>query len=364
MLNNYHFFGRSQDLTEKYTGMQQENSTERVEKAQDCTIGLGGRGMDQDGARLRVSPFLLWPCKGGEKLKDDVEIPLRTPVEIMELLKEKSRQVEQEQDRQKAKEPAPVFLPGLEEAMRAMPNAINRSSLFAPVARGRKKYHDKTVLVSRSDAVLEYWGLQLNELHADVVLQLLFEARNFPLGMQVHINRNRFLGSLGWGNSGTEYKRFHRYMEDLTAAMLVIESKHPDGRSKYKIGRAESFRIVEKFRCDENGENYSYILDPRWVMMFGNREYALLDWAKRLQISQGQDLAKALQRLFATSDESPQRYALDWLQEKMQYSGRLRDFKVALDRSLKELKRLEIMNRWGIAQSSKGNEQLSAWTKK
>ena len=44
MLNNYHFFGRSQDLTEKYTGMQQENSTERVEKAQDCTIGLGDRG--------------------------------------------------------------------------------------------------------------------------------------------------------------------------------------------------------------------------------------------------------------------------------------------------------------------------------
>ena len=33
--------------------------------------------------------------------------------------------------------PVPLFLPGLDEFMRTMPNHIARSSLFAPVAPGR-----------------------------------------------------------------------------------------------------------------------------------------------------------------------------------------------------------------------------------
>ena len=283
---------------------------------------------------------------------------IKTTEAVLSWLAERTEEAQKKQDLKTAKEPVQMFLPGMEEAMRAMPNAINRSSLFAPIARGRKKYHEGSVLVSRADSLLEYWGLQLNELHADVVLQLLFEARNSPLGMPVRINRNRFLNSLGWGNSGTEYKRFHRYMKDLTAGMLVIESKHSDGRPKYKIGHTETFRIVDKFRCDEDGENYSYTLDPRWVTMFWNREYSLLDWKKRLQIGKGQDLAKALQRLFATSNESPQRYALDWLKDKMQYTGRLRDFKNALDKATHELKRLEIVTDWKIEGSSKGKDQL------
>lgn len=35
-------------------------------------------------------------------------------------------------------EPQQMFLPGLDPELRAMPNHVARSSLFAPVARGRK----------------------------------------------------------------------------------------------------------------------------------------------------------------------------------------------------------------------------------
>lgn len=58
-----------------------------------------------------------------------------------------------------------------------MPNPVARSSLFAPIARGKKKMRGGTVLASRADASLEYWGVQLNEQHADISLQLLYEAR-------------------------------------------------------------------------------------------------------------------------------------------------------------------------------------------
>jgi len=98
------------------------------------------------------------------------------------------------------------------------------------------------------------------------------------------------------------------------------------------------------------GVRLEYTLDPRWRMLFGNREFALIDWDKRLQIGKGQDMAKALQHLIAASADRLQRYALDWLKVKLQYGGRIRDFREALARSMRELER-----------SSKGKEQLAVW---
>ena len=57
-------------------------------------------------------------------------------------------------------------------------------------------------------------------------------------------------------------------------------------------------------------------------------------------------MAKALQRLVATSADPIQRYALDRLKDKMQYAGRLRDFKVALEKATRELERLVDHRRW------------------
>jgi hypothetical protein len=112
---------------------------------------------------------------------------------------------------------------------------------------------------------------------------------------------------------------------------------------------------------DDKTESYIYTLDPRWVQMFGNREYALIDWDKRLQIGRGQDMAKALQRLFATSRDPIQRYALDWLKDKLEYSGRMRDFRDALMRACGELERLDIIARARIEQSTRGKQQLAVW---
>lgn len=259
--------------------------------------------------------------------------------------------------------PEQLFLPGMEDFMRAMPNQVADSSLFAPVARGARKMHTGTMLASRLNTALTYWGVQLNELHADITMQLLWEQQRqgVALGQSVSLNRNVFLKSIGWGNSGREYERFHRYILELTGAMLVIETRKPNGEKKYHIGATKTFRILESLECDEDGENYRYTLDPRWVVMFGNREYALIDWGKRLQIGAGQDMAKAMQRLIATSADRVQRYGLEALKAKMQYGGRMRDFREALSRAVRELERLKIVTRWEIGQSSKATEQLTVW---
>jgi len=264
--------------------------------------------------------------------------------------------------KQKASTPIQMFLPGMDEFMRAMPNLLARSSLCAPIARGRRKMHGGTVLVSRKDGVLEYWGEQLDEADADILLQLMFDARQAAFGQPITINRAAFLRAMNRSTGKHDYEWLHRRMKVLTAATLIIEAKKQDGSTKYRIGDTKAFHILAGFDYDANVEAYTYTLDPQWQVLFGNREYALIDWQKRLLIGRGQDMAKALQRLVATSSNAEQQHALDWLKEKMQYASPMRKFKNALNSAMRELERLKIIAKGRIEFSTKGKEQ-AAWKK-
>lgn len=257
--------------------------------------------------------------------------------------------------------PVQMFLPGLEDFMRAMPNHIARSSLFAPVARGRKKLHKDSVLVSRADAVIKFWGEQLDEAQADVWMQAMHEAAKQPLGQPVTINRAEFLRAIGRQTGKHDYQWLHRAMEALAFAMLVIEVQK-DGKPKLAIGKTRALHLIDGWEYDDEAETYTLRIDPRWHSMYGNREFALVDWDKRLQIGRGQDMAKALQRLVATSADVVQRYPLHWLKGKLEYAGRQRDFEEALTRAMRELERLEIIAGGRIEAGSKG-QPLAVWTK-
>jgi hypothetical protein len=283
----------------------------------------------------------------------------RTLDELMQFARDKAAKATATAEQKAAETPRQLWLPGFD--IGAMPSHINRSSLFAPVARGRRKFHRQAAMVTRSDCVLEYTGEQLDEADADLVMALIFFAQKQPLGAPVPLNRAELLRKLGRGTGKQQYDWLHRRIKALTEATLFLEAKKPDGSTRYSIGKTVSFRIVSNFVYDDETESYTYTLDPRWVQMFGNREYALIDWDKRLQIGRGQDMAKALQRLVATSADPVQRYALDWLKDKLEYSGRMRDFRDALLRACAELERLEIIARARIEQSTRGKPQLAVW---
>ena len=257
-----------------------------------------------------------------------------------------------------------MFLPGLHSELRAMPNPVARSSIFAPVARGRKIYHDQTVLVSRSDATITYTGHQLDEGQADAWMQLIYEAKDAPLGQSVVIHRAAFLRAIGRTTSGRDYAWLKLTMIRFTAATIVIETRKPDGARKYLVGDINAFHMLSDFNYDGDSETYTFTLDPRWKKLFGGREYALIDWDMRLKISQGQDMAKAkaLQRLVATSADQVQRYALDWLKEKMLYTSPVRKFRKSLTAAMHELEVVGVIAGSRIERSTKGREQ-AAWTK-
>lgn len=257
--------------------------------------------------------------------------------------------------------PKPLFLPGLGEFSRAMPNHIARSSLFSPVAKGRKKLHREAVLVSRPDAVITYWGEQLDESQADVWMQVMHEALKYPLGDPVPISRAKFLRAIGRHTGRSEYTWLHRTMKALSFAMLVVEVTK-DGNPKLSVGRTRVLHMIDGFEYDNELEEYSVRIDPRWRGLYGNREYALINWEKRLSIRQGQDMAKSLQRLVATTSDRVQPHQLIWLKEKLQYSSPMRKFKQALINAMRELERVEVIADGRIELSTKGKEQAT-WRK-
>jgi hypothetical protein len=269
---------------------------------------------------------------------------------------EASEKLEQVEER-----PREMFLPGLDEAFRAMPNHLARSSIFAPVARGRKKLHKDTVLASRGDTVIRFSGEQLDESQADVWMQAMYEAVKQPLGEYVTINRATFLAAIGRNQSGVNYLWLQKAMDGLAFAMIKIVVTTKKGETKLTVGKVRALHLIDSYALDEETNEYSLKIDPRWVSLYSGREFALIDWEKRLQFGRNQDAAKSIQRLIAASSDKIQRYSLEWLATRLEYNSPIRKFKEALASACNELQRLEIVSEWKIEESTKGKLQLALW---
>jgi len=272
-------------------------------------------------------------------------------------VRQKAFQAKQHLERSTAETPVQLFLPGMGEFVRAMPNHIARSSLFSPVARGPKKVYVEALLESRDDAEIKFWGEQLDEAQADVWMQAIHEASRIPLGKEVVINRASFLRSIGRDTGKSQYEWFHRTMLALNFAMITF-SLTQDRRKMAIIEDTDALHLVDHLRFDRRAETYSFEIDTRWNKMFCNREFALIDWRKRLLFGRSQDMAKALQRLNASSSDLVQRHRLDRLRAKLCYGSPIRKFREALHAAMRELERLEVIAGGRIELSSRKNEQV------
>jgi len=283
----------------------------------------------------------------------------KTLDELLEMTKQRAAAGSEAAEQKAAETPRQLFLPGFD--IGAFPNHLNRSSFIAPIARGRRKRHQQAEMVTRRDCVLEYTGEQLDEADGDLIMALIAFAQPYPLGTPVPLNRAELLRKLKRGTGKSQYDWLYKSMKRLREGVLFLEARKPDGATRYSVGKMQSFNVLKDLDYDGESETYTFILDPRWVVMFGNREYSLIDWDKRMKIGRGQDMAKTLQRLLATSADPVQRYALDWLKAKMEYTSPMRKFREALAAACAELKRLEIITAHKIEESTKGKPQLALW---
>ena len=259
--------------------------------------------------------------------------------------------------------PQQLYLPWFPEELRAIPNHLARSSLFAPIRRGRRKCYIDEVLVSRSDAEIHFWGQQLDEGDCDVWLQAVKEALEAPLGEAVSINRAEFLRQIGRPTNNTSYKWLNESMKRLAFAMLTMTVRYKDGTIKAQVGEPPvdgkeelCFHLVQEWSLNEKTNNYRLRMSPALMAFFSTKEYGFLNCSRRFAITgRGTDLAKSLQRLLATSGIE-QRYNLEYLCRRAQYE-RMRDFRVTLRKALEELKRIGIIAEWRLEVSTHGKEQ-------
>lgn len=275
--------------------------------------------------------------------------------QIPEWLAKKAQEAEQ---KTKAKaNPKPkaevIQLPSWTEVERAIPNHLARSSLFAPIARGRRKYHDRQLLVSRSDVRIFHTGKQLDEADCDVAMQLFHLARQHPLGDDIPVNRSELLRAIHRHTGKSDYQWLSESIHRLHNSSIEIETLKPNGRGYHLV----ALHLIDSFSRDSEEDTYYLRIDQRWIQLFSNAEFALVDWDKRFQIENRIDLAKRLQRLVATSSDKIQRYSLEYLKEVCCHDGRMRDFKASLQEAMEELERLNIIQNPKIELSTQGKEQ-------
>lgn len=223
--------------------------------------------------------------------------------------------------------------------------------------------HDDSVFMQGPNVLIKGSGKQLSEDHADIWMHAMYLQTTALLGEAPVINRADFLRGMGRPTGGSQYEWLHEGMKDLARFTLSIEARRRDGSIKYSYGSHTSGRVLAMIGgFDYNEVNGTYIVyaDPRWATIFSNREYALIDWEKRLQMRY--DLSKSLQRLIGTSSDAEQKYSLQILKARAQFSSHMCKFRTKLEQSLQELEDLKVIASPRIETASRGNEQ-AVWTR-
>jgi hypothetical protein len=162
--------------------------------------------------------------------------------------------------------------------------------------------------------------------------------------------------------------RQDRHTPDLTITLQTLCSTsiaitvQNDDVIKLSVGNRSPLPLIQYFDFNDVTKKFTFTVDPRWSLLFSNKEYAFIDFNKRLQFGLRQDMGKTLQRLIATSSDRTQRYSLVWLKDKLHFKSPMRKFKEALPRAFRELERLEIIAGAHVGVSTKGKEQ-AVWTR-
>lgn len=226
----------------------------------------------------------------------------------------------------------PKQLPLWDDLQRAMPNVIARSSLFAPIKRGKRQFLRDTPISSRSDVSILYSGEQLDMADCDVFLQALDMAKKAALGEPIRFNRGQFLKAINKSTGKSDYEWLNTAIKRLQGAVVEI---------KPKSGPIYSFSLLGKKKYDPEQEEYFLSVDPDIVKAFTGSQYGLIDWHARLALEHQIDLAKWLQGYLASHAKGLHRVSIANIQE---WSGRSASrpdhFRTALIQACEELIRV------------------------
>jgi hypothetical protein len=231
----------------------------------------------------------------------------------------------------------PVRLPTFPEVTRPAANPLSRSALFAAI-QGKDREMLKDCLIASADGWrILFSGEQLNQDDYDTLMQLIFMAKDTPVGEYVTASSHAMLKAMGRDTGGKAHQTLKEEIKRLVSGTLEIENK--------KYGYMG--HLVDDAVQDDVSKNWSYRINPRFSELFNFTHYTLVDLEQRKKLKR-KDLARWLQ-LELASHAAPFARSVEYYREKSgSRASDLFGFRRALRRALDDLKENGDITSWTI----------------
>ena len=185
-----------------------------------------------------------------------------------------------------------IQFPLFPEATRPVSNDMARSALFSCI-QGKDRRFIKDALMATVDGVeIRFTGEQLNQDDHDLLMQLIFMAREKPVGAWVTMPAHTILKALCRQVGGKQHRDLRTDIFRLAAGTVSIRI----ARDRIEV---TGHHLLAKAAQHEDSRYWVYRLDPDLAFLYGGESYTLIDWDKRLNLK-GKDLARWLQLYLAT----------------------------------------------------------------
>lgn len=240
-------------------------------------------------------------------------------------------------------------LPLFRDGDSAIPNHLARSSLFAPIQRGRRPMHDNALLATPAGGEIRYSGKQLDMADQDVFLAVMKLAAGQDPRKPVRINRSDFLRMIGRRNGSSDYRWLDESFRRLTLGTISLHTSRINAHLSLIVSWVENSEVGD----------WEVVIGERILSLFASREYAFIDLEQRMRIERNTDLAKWLQAYACTHAPGLHRVSVDNLKTWCGNGGRLRDFRSALTEALAELVRVGCLDGFGFY----GDGEMVSWTR-
>lgn len=197
------------------------------------------------------------------------------------------------------------------------------------------------MLATVGDVRIEFTGEQLNQDDCDTLMQLVFMARNKPLGQFVVVSAYAVLKGLGRKHGGHDHEQLRQEIERLTKGSVAVR-----GEDINYVGH-----LIDESLQDLRTRRWMYRFNVNMRVFFGLDNYTLIDWERRKNLKR-KDLARWLQ-LYWSTHSRPFPVSVDFLREKSgSQTAELREFRRMLKRALKDLDDNGDIEEWKIEKPS------------
>lgn len=322
-------------------------------------------GEEDERRKKIIIPAARWHLRSGEPMErvkwaaraKDLGFPsaaICSPDEIMksewvefvapEMYEKGLFRIDWEKELAKKPEPEPekktaqiIQLPLWAEPVRAVPNDILRSAIFAAIQGKTRRFLNKEIIASVDGVTIRFKGQQLNQSDADVWEQAMHLARCHPLGHICQFRGSAFLKSIGRSNGKAQYGWLDDSIDRLIACLVEIRSG----------SRVFTGSLLSSCIRDEMTGVYELTLDPKTIRLFSKDTWSTVVWEQR-QALMGKPLALWLHG-FYSSHAAPFALKVETLRTLSGSNDKiLRNFRRALQRALDDLKACGAIADWKI----------------